>query len=144
MVDVLLVLLLFFMSITSTELLKKVKKLDLPEAKNATPEEKGKPKTNELVLNVGWEASNNTAIFTMDGVQYPSADAMQQVFADRVQKNPKAYVLIRADKDVEYSNISDVMKACASAGIGTVTFAVITGGAISNKPGSARSGAVSN
>ncbi len=142
MVDVLLVLLLFFMSITSTELLKKVKNVDLAEAKNATPQDK-KPKTDEIVLNVGWESSNSTAIFTMDGVQYPSADAMQGIFAGRIQQNPKAYVLIRADKDVEYSNISDVMKTCAAAGIGTVTFAVITGGVTNNKVGAARSGAAS-
>jgi len=144
MVDVLLVLLLFFMSITSTELLKKVKNLELAEAKNATPDEKGKRKTNEIVLNVGWNSSNSTAIFTMDGVQYSAAGDMQEVFSSRVQQNPRAYVLIRADKDVEYSNISDVMKTCATAGIGTVTFAVITGGATGNKPQTAPGGAVSN
>jgi biopolymer transport protein ExbD len=144
MVDVLLVLLLFFMSITSTELLKKVKKLELPEAKDATPQEKGQRKTNEIVVNVGWEPSNSTAIFTMDGIQYPKASAMEEVFANRVKQNPRAYVLIRADKDVEYSNISDVMKTCAGAGIGTVTFAVITGGATDNKNKPAPGGAVSN
>jgi biopolymer transport protein ExbD len=142
MVDVLLVLLLFFMSITSTELLKKVKNLQLAEAKNATPQDK-KPKTNEIVVNVGWDASNSTAIFTMDEVRYASPDAMQGIFSHRIQQNPKAYVLIRADKDVEYSNISDLMKTCASAGIGTVTFAVITGGETNNKIGAASGGAAS-
>src|SRR5580700_7486564 len=79
MVDVLLVLMLFFMAITSTEVLKKNKNLTLAEAKHA--------------------------------------------------QNPASYVVIRADKDVEYSNIADLMTACASAGVGTVTFAVISGGA---------------
>jgi len=139
MVDVLLVLLLFFMSITSTELLKKEKHLELAQAKNATPDDK-KNKSNEIVLNVGWEPKNKTAIFTMDEVRYATADAMQGVLASRIKQNPKSYVLIRADKDVEYSNISDVMNACASVGIGTVTFAVITGGATDNKPADAPEG----
>jgi len=139
MVDVLLVLLLFFMSITSTELLKKEKHLELAQAKNATPQDK-KPKTDEIVLNVGWEPKNKTAIFTMDGMQYPNADAMQGILADRLKQNPRSYVLIRADKDVEYSNIADVMNACASVGISTVTFAVITGGATDNKPAGAPEG----
>lgn len=127
MVDVLLVLLLFFMSITSTELLKKVQNLELAEAKNANPKDK-QLKSNEIVINVGWRKDNSTAIFTMDGANYATANDMQGILAARIQKNPRAYVLIRADKDVEYSNISDLMTTCASAGIGTVTFAVITGG----------------
>ena len=38
------------------------------------------------------------------------------------------YALVRADKEAQYSNISDVMSACAAAGIGKVAFAVITSG----------------
>ena len=133
MVDVLLVLMLFFMSITSTEVLKKEKNLQLAEAKNAKPDE-NKQKTNELVVNVSWNVGTGTANFSMDGVQYPSAEALQGVLADRFSKNHDYYVLIRADKDVEYSNVSDLMNACAGAGISTVTFAVITGGGNDKKP----------
>ena len=61
-------------------------------------------------------------------------DAVQNIVASKHAQNPASYVVIRADKDVEYSNISDLMTACASAGVGTVTFAVISGGATSNKP----------
>lgn len=128
MVDVLLVLMLFFMSITSTELLKKEKNLQLAEAKNAKPQEKGQQKTNEVVINVVWHENNSTAGFSMDGIDYSSASALQDVLASRVHANPKTYVLIRADKDVAYSNISDLMTTCGAAGIGSVTFAVIIGG----------------
>jgi biopolymer transport protein ExbD len=124
MVDVLLVLMLFFMAITSTEVLKKDKNLKLPDANHAKQDKDKKNKPDELVVNVSWQ--NETAGFSMDGVTYPTADALEAVLASRHGQNPHAYVLIRADKDVEYSNISDVMNACASAGIGTVSFAVIT------------------
>jgi biopolymer transport protein ExbD len=142
MVDVLLVLMLFFMAITSTEVLKKEKNLHLAEANHAKPDDKNQSKKqDELVVNVSWD--NGTAGFSMDGLRYPSADALQGVLARDHQQNPHAYVLIRADKDVEYSNISDLMNACAGAGIGTVSFAVITAGE-NQKTAAAGEGAASN
>ena len=126
MVDVLLVLMLFFMAITSTEVLKKNPNLTLANAKNAV-KDKNKSE-NQIVVNVGWDGTVSAAQFSMDETVYPSADSMTGILASRHQQNPAAYVVIRADKDVEYSNISDLMTACAAAGISTVTFAVITGG----------------
>jgi biopolymer transport protein ExbD len=127
MVDVLLVLMLFFMAITSTEVLKKDKNLQLADAQNAKPAEKETHK-NEIVVNVDWDGVNSVAQFTLDGVPYSTADAMGGVLAAQHQQNPDANVVIRADKNTEYSNISDLMAACANAGIGTVTFAVLIGG----------------
>jgi|ERR1700683_664257 len=132
MVDVLLVLMLFFMAITSTEVLKKDKNLQLADAKNAKPADKANHK-NEIVVNVGWDGVNSVALFSLDGVNYASADAMQGALATQHQANPASYVVIRADKDVEYSNISDLMTACANAGIGSVSFAVLIGGGNNGK-----------
>ena len=127
MVDVLLVLMLFFMAITSTEVLKKDKNLQLADAKNAKPAEKEAHK-NEIIVNVDWDGINSVAQFSLDGVPYATADSMQAVLTTQHQQNPAANVVIRADKNTEYSNVSDLMSACASAGIGTVTFAVLIGG----------------
>ena len=126
MVDVLLVLMLFFMAITSTEVLKKDKNLQLADAKNAKKDES--PAKNQIVVNVGWDGINSVAQFSLDGVNFASAAAMESTLAGRHQSNPAAYVVIRADRDVQYSNVSELMNSCASAGISTVTFAVITGG----------------
>ena len=128
MVDVLLVLLLFFMSITSTELLKKERNLHLAEADRARKDEH-KTQTHQVIINVTWDGINSVAGFSMDGVTYPKAETFTGVLAQRLAQDPRLYVLIRADKDVQYSNISDLMGACAQAGIGTVTFAVIAGAA---------------
>jgi biopolymer transport protein ExbD len=132
MVDVLLVLMLFFMAITSTEVLKKDKNLQLADAKNAKPAE-SKNHKNEIVVNVDWDGVNSVAHFSLDGVAYPTADSMQGALAAQHQQNPGAYVVIRADKNVEYSNVSDLMNACGSAGISTVTFAVLIGGSDNTK-----------
>ena len=127
MVDVLLVLMLFFMAITSTEVLKKDKNLQLADAKHAKPNDTHDHK-NEIVVNVNWNGPTSEALFSLDGVSYPTADAMQGALAAQHQQNPAAYVVIRADRDVQYSSISDLMTTCGGAGISTVTFAVLIGG----------------
>jgi biopolymer transport protein ExbD len=121
MVDVLLVLMLFFMAITSTEVLQKDKNLTLPEANNAKQDKK--KHTEEVVVNVEWK--NSAALFSMDGLTYPTPDALQGPLAAKRARDLRTYVLIRADKDVEYSNISDLMSTCSQAGIATVSFATI-------------------
>jgi biopolymer transport protein ExbD len=133
MVDVLLVLMLFFMAITSTEVLKKDKNLQLADAKNAKPAEKDQTK-NQIIVNVDWDGINNVAQYSIDGVGYPNPDSMQGVLASQHTHNPAAYVVIRADKNTEYSCISDLMNTCASAGISTVTFAVLIGGGNKQAP----------
>jgi biopolymer transport protein ExbD len=127
MIDVLLVLTLFFMSITSTELLKKDKNLDLPDANQGKPEA-GRSHKGEIVINVTWDGLDQKAGFDIDGRAFPDAASITRYVAPLVAANPQSYALVRADKAVEYSNISDVMGACAAAGIGKVSFAVITSG----------------
>jgi biopolymer transport protein ExbD len=136
MVDVLLVLMLFFMAITSTEVLKKDPNLQLADAKHAKA--RSGDHKNEVVVNVSWDGLTSVASLSMNGISYQGATdpALQSALASQHQQNPAAYVVIRADKNVEYSNISDLMTTCAGAGISTVTFAVLIGGG-NNKPAAA-------
>jgi biopolymer transport protein ExbD len=143
MVDVLLVLMLFFMAITSTEVLKKNKNLTLADAKNAKPADQTNHK-NEIVVNVEWDGINNVAEFSLDQRPYATAADMTGDLATAHQQNPAAYILIRADKDVQYSNISDLLTACANAGISTVTFAVLIGGGNNKTPAANPAAAASN
>ena len=144
MVDVLLVLMLFFMAITSTEVLKKDKNLQLADAKNAKPADKETHK-NEVIVNVDWDNVNSVASFSLDGVFYHTADEMQGILKARHQQNPAASVVIRADKNTEYSNIADLMATCANAGVSTVTFAVLIGGNNNKQaPAAGPGGAASN
>ncbi|MEI9998149.1 MAG: biopolymer transporter ExbD [Verrucomicrobiota bacterium] len=79
------------------------------------------------------------AKFSLDGQYYPTADALSAPLASLHGKNPASYVVIRADRDTEYSNISDLMSACGNAGISTVTFAVLIGGGDQKSPPKAAS-----
>src|SRR5271155_2866277 len=94
MVDVLLVLMLFFMAITSTEVLKKSKNLDLADAKHAKPAEKTKPQ-DQIIVNVAWDNINETALFSMNEQNYAKADDMKGALAAMVKQNPNAYVVVR-------------------------------------------------
>jgi biopolymer transport protein ExbD len=125
MIDVLLVLTLFFMSITSTELLKKEKNITLPDANHAK-QDKNKNK-GQIIINISWDRNTNNPGFTIDGKAYPNAVSLQSYLQPRAS-DPRTYALIRADKDVTYSNVSDVMAACAASGLSKVSFAVITSG----------------
>jgi biopolymer transport protein ExbD len=138
MVDVLLVLMLFFMAITSTEVLKKDKNLQLADAKNAKPADK-KDHKNEITINVEWDGINSVAHLSMDQRQYKSADDILNDLAAAHKANPAATVVIRADRDVEYSNVSDLMGTCGAAGISTVTFSVLIGGGDKKSPPSTAS-----
>jgi biopolymer transport protein ExbD len=69
---------------------------------------------------------------------------LQGALQSQHQRNPAAFVVIRADKDVEYSNISDLMSTCANAGISTVTFSVLIGGGGNKQAPAGPGGTASN
>ena len=127
MIDVLLVLTLFFMSITSTELLKKDKNLQLADANQAKPESRHH-QPGQIVINVSWHGETNTAGFSIDGMALADTAALQGYLGRQMHADPNSYALVRADRDAQYSNIADVMSACAAVGISKVSFAVITTG----------------
>jgi len=127
MADVLFVLLIFFISITSTEVLRKDQGLVLPDADKATQAEKAK-NSGQVVINLSWFPMTRTSAIKVDSLRYDDVNALIPLLQERLAQNPLLRVLIRADKDVEYSYVADIMRACAQANIGNVTFAVITGG----------------
>lgn len=132
MADVLFVLLIFFISITSTEVLRKEAGLVLPDASKATQADK-KTSSGQVVINLAWFPMTRTSSIKIDSMRFDDVNGIVPFLQDSLAKNPFIRVLIRADKDVEYSYVADVMRACAQANIGNVTFAVITGGDQSDK-----------
>jgi biopolymer transport protein ExbD len=131
MVDVLLVLMLFFMAITSTEVLKNDKAVILPEANHAKPNEDNKMQKHEITINVEWNANSQSATYVLDDLRATTPDGLAGKIAAKHNADAASYVVIRADKDVEYSNISDLMGVCGNAGIGSVAFSVLLN---NNKP----------
>jgi len=119
------VLMLFFMAITSTEVLQKHQNVQLADANHAKPNDQKNDQKNQIIINIEWTAGTSSARFFLDPVSSDTADGLATILAQKHAENPAAYVVIRADKDVEYSNVSDMMTVCGNAGIGSVAFAVL-------------------
>ena len=123
MIDILLVLLVFFMSISSTEVLQKTEGVNLPVAKDAKPADKDTK--GQAIINIMWAEMNNSGTLQMDDKTFSTADQMIPPLKAKVQANPKVRVLIRADKKVRYEFLKQVMIAAGQAGVGNVTFSVV-------------------
>jgi len=123
MIDILLVLLVFFMSISSTEVLQKTEGINLPVAKDAKPAQKDTK--GQMIVNILWSEANNNGSILIDNQKYPQAEATVPVLQKGVTANAKMRVLIRADKKVRYEFLKQVMIAAGKAGVGNVTFSVV-------------------
>jgi biopolymer transport protein ExbD len=122
MIDILLVLLVFFMSISSTEVLQVSKGVTLPVAKDAKPATKAKGQT---IINVMWGKLNNAGSLEVDSQKFAVPDQMLGVLKSKAQANPDMRILIRADRDVRYDYLKQVMMTAGQAGVGKVTFSVV-------------------
>src|SRR6478752_1054592 len=74
MIDILLVLLVFFMSISSTEILQTNDKVKLPVAKDAKTKETAGTATGQTIVNILWNPLNNVGTIDVDEKVYPTPD----------------------------------------------------------------------
>jgi biopolymer transport protein ExbD len=123
MIDILLVLLVFFMSISSTEVLQVNKDVTLPVAKDAKDAEKGTK--GQTIVNVMWVVLNNAGSLEVDNQKFAQPEQMLGYLQSKAQANPDMRVLIRADKNVRYDYLKQVMITSGKAGVGKVTFSVV-------------------
>lgn len=123
MIDILLVLLVFFMSITSTEVLQSNDSVDLPVAKDAKDPKKGN-NAGQMIINVLYNPINNATTIEVDE-QNPSANELVSALQKKVSTNPQYRVLIRADKNVRYEFMRTLLENIGKSGVGNVTFSVV-------------------
>lgn len=121
MIDVLLVLLVFFMSISSTEVLQSAKGITLPVAAEGNDAAKNK---GQVIINVAWTAAEIGSI-TVDEKTYPSPAELVPMLTERLTANPGIRVLIRADKNTRYDYMREIMLAVGKSKISNVTFSVV-------------------
>lgn len=125
MIDILLVLLVFFMSISSTEVLQTNENVKLPVAKDAKDKGQQKPGSGQVIVNVLWSEINNGGTYDIDGTTYPSAVDVATKLAAKMSATPDFRVLIRADKSVRYDFLRELLKAAGGVGVSNVTFSVV-------------------
>jgi biopolymer transport protein ExbD len=122
MIDILLVLLVFFMSISSTEVLQSNKNVALPVAKEA---KEAKDNPGQVIINVTFVPMNNVTAIEVDQKTYPSPGDLVNLLQGKVASNPLVRVLIRADKEVRYEYMRQLLEAVGKSGVGNVTFSVV-------------------
>ncbi len=125
MIDILLVLLVFFMSISSTEVLQVRQDITLPVAKDAKA--KSADTTNgQVILNVLWNEGVGTTGGTVDvdGTSFANPTAIQGSLEAKVKRQPEVRVLIRADRKVRYEYLRTILQTAGAAGVANVTFSV--------------------
>jgi len=131
MVDVLLVILVFFMIITSAQVLNIDKTIKLPIAAEALKKEKSRV---EAIINVRWDPNANRASFNFADQLYSKAsDLLGPLKAAKdygehhlkLGDNPEFRVVIRGDRDVPALFVSQAMDEAANAGISDIAFSTV-------------------
>jgi len=121
MIDVLLVLLVFFMSISTTEVMQSDVEVVLPVASHSRD-----PGDNpsQIILNVLWNPINDSAVIKMGSGTFDSPDGIIQSLNAQVNRNPMIRVLVRADADTRYEYTRELLRAVGDAGVSNITFSV--------------------
>jgi biopolymer transport protein ExbD len=122
MIDVLLVLLIFFMSITSSQVLKVDKNISLPVA--AANGVKRDDKAAAGLINISWDKTTGLPKYKLDDreLDMNDKDGIAKELAARKGDNPKYRLLVRADKDCHAKYISKALEWGAEAGIENIAF----------------------
>mgnify|MGYP001556812081 CR=1 FL=1 len=121
MIDVLLVLLIFFMSTITKQVARVDKSITLPVAHNASKSDNAR---DQSIINVRWDAAKKHATFVFEDKSFDRLEPVVPVLAQSAKNNPKYRLVIRGDRLVPAEQISLAMAAAASAGIADITFAV--------------------
>ena len=131
MIDVLLVLLIFFMSITTTQVLKVDKSIQLPLAPDAIKKD---TQRSEVIVNVRWNKVSKKPSYVVDdrvfletGELTKAVTEAKKIGETRVAKsaNPTFRVVIRGDRDVPATYIARAMNAAAESGISDISFSAV-------------------
>ena len=131
MIDVLLVLLIFFMTITSAQVLKVDKTIQLPLAPNAQKKDNSR---SEAVVNVRWDAASKKASFVFNDKVYERSSELTPLLQSARQagekkitagQNPTFRIVIRGDKDVPALYVSQAMNCAGEAGVSDISFSSI-------------------
>jgi len=121
MIDVLLVLLIFFMSITTAEILKVDASITLPVSPNAKPHD-AKMTKHEVAINVRWNPATLKAAILVEDKEYGIPVELVPYLQARLKADPKLRAVIRGDKLLPAIEIQRVMNLVGDGGIADISF----------------------
>jgi len=119
MIDVLLVLLIFFMSITSDQVAKIDKSIVLPLAPEGKKRENDLK--NEIIVNVDWDVATASAQVRYGAIICDPLEQLAEYVTPAKEQNPKLKVIIRGDGDTPSVEIQKVIEQLALSGIDDIS-----------------------
>ena len=119
MIDVLLVLLIFFMSITTDQVAKIDKSITLPLAPEA--KKRDHDLKNEAIVNVDWNAAQNKSQVRFGSKICDPIEQLTEIVTPIRAANAKLKLIIRGDADTPSIEIQKVIEALAGAGIDDIS-----------------------
>lgn len=122
MIDVLLVLLCFFVSITTAQVLKVDKNIVLPVSPNAKERDAEMAK-HEVAVNVRWDPAASRALLLVDDKEYPATADLITYLKGRFGVDSSLRAVIRGDAKLPAIEIQKVMNAVGESGIADISFA---------------------
>ena len=121
MIDVLLMMLVFFMTISSAETLQRSHGITLPAVSSARAMRNAGA---QITVNIAWRLADETGIIFIDGARYSTASQVIARVRQTLRNNPGARILVRADQTVRWDFMKTILRAIGEAGATNVTFAV--------------------
>jgi biopolymer transport protein ExbD len=122
MIDVLLVLLVFFVMITSAEVLKVDKNIVLPVSPNAKAREPEMTK-HEMAVNLRFDPKSNKGILVLDDTTHDNWQEVVPILKARLERDSKLRIVVRGDAAVPAGEIQRIMNLIGEAGIADIAFA---------------------
>lgn len=125
MIDMVFLLLIFFIVNANLIVVKMDKRVEVPLAKNSSKQEKA---TGRIVINVYSDAYESEGRFRMEDGETPFADdaALLEYIKDAVDNmagSVKPQIHLRGDRNTEFKHCRRVIRIAAEAGIDQVVFA---------------------
>ena len=116
MIDMVFLLLVFFMTVSTLAQADRAKKLDLPESTQSdVPDAENLP--NRGTISIDAEG----VIYL--GMSPVSLEDMQATMKASLTANPELRIHVRADQATSYAEIKQVLQACAEVGAYEVIYA---------------------
>ncbi len=116
MIDMVFLLLVFFMTVSTLARDERVD-LDLPESERSViPKELGA----RGVISLGFDESGTTVLYR--GSLPVTLPELQAQTKEMLARDPAAIIYLRAEKNMPFHEIRRVLKACAEAGAYNVTY----------------------
>lgn len=114
MIDMVFLLLVFFMTVASVAKSQRQVELDLPESEESKIPEDA---SDRGILSV--DADGNYFI----GDQARTLDEVKAAITARIQRDPELQVQVRADRATEYAAVRELLKTAAEAGAYEIIYA---------------------